>query len=87
MKKREEQTIQAAKDFLPHITNAQLTLFAAGVMWADEHPKEGLWNKDKVIEWIKDHLRFEDDGWHTDTENYKSTIDTVIEDLKKSINE
>lgn len=39
---------------------------------------------DKVIEWIKEHLRFEDDGWHTDTENYKSTIDTVIEDLKKS---
>lgn len=38
---------------------------------------------DKVIEWIKDHLRFEDDGLHTDTENYKSTIDTVIEDLKK----
>lgn len=36
---REEQTIQAAKDFLPHITNAQLTLFAAGAMWSDEHPK------------------------------------------------
>ena len=29
---REEQTIQTAKDFLPHIINAQLTLFAAGVM-------------------------------------------------------
>ena len=55
---REEQTIQAAKDFLPHITNAQLTLFAAGAMWADKHPKEGLWNKDKVIEWLEDN--FED---------------------------
>ena len=84
---REEQTIQAAKDFLPHITNAQLTLFAAGAMWADEHPKEGLWERDKVIKWIKDHLRFEDDGWHTDIENYKNTIDIVIEDLIKSINE
>jgi hypothetical protein len=39
---REEQTIQAAKDFLPHITNAQLTLFAAGVMWADKH--QNLWH-------------------------------------------
>lgn len=39
---REEQTIQAAKDFLPNITKAQLTLFAAGVMWADEHPKEDI---------------------------------------------
>lgn len=53
---REEQTIQAAKDFLPHITNTQLTLFAAGAVWADEHPKEELWNKDKVIEWLEDNL-------------------------------
>lgn len=37
---------------------------------------------DKVIEWVKDHLRFEDDGWHTDAENYKSTLDRAIEDLK-----
>jgi len=42
---------------------------------------------DKVIKWIKDHLRFEDDGWHTDTENYKSTLDRAIEDLRKSIYE
>lgn len=42
---------------------------------------------DKVIKWIKDHLRFEDDGRHIDTENYKSTLDKVIEDLRKSINE
>ena len=53
---REEQTIQAAKDFLPHITNAQLTLFAAGAMWADEHPKECLWDKEKVCNFLYNHL-------------------------------
>ena len=31
---------------------------------------------------ITNHLRFEDDGWHTDAENYKSTLDRAIEDLK-----
>lgn len=72
---REEQTMQAAKDFLPHITNAQLTLFAAGVMWADEHPKEGLWNKEKVIEWIKENL------WEF------IYLDTLIKYLTKAMEE
>lgn len=49
---REEQIIQGAKDFLPHITNAQLTLFAAGAMWADENLREGLIDIEKALEFI-----------------------------------
>lgn len=39
--------------------------FKAGAEWADEHPKEGLWNKDKVIAWVKENAQkyTYSDGW------------------------
>ena len=30
--------------------------FKTGVEWADEHPREGLWDKEKVIDWIENNL-------------------------------
>lgn len=88
---REEQTIQAAKDFLPHITNAQLTLFAAGAMWADEHPKEGLWNKEKVCNFLYNHLFYNVLLYmNTDDSSLSPNITdkkTFIEDLCKVMEE
>ena len=26
--------------------------FLAGAKWADQHPRKGLWNAEKVIEWL-----------------------------------
>lgn len=31
----------------------QQQCFKAGVEWADQHPREGLWDKEKVIKWLR----------------------------------
>ena len=30
--------------------------FIAGVDWAEQHPREGLWDAEKVTEWLKVNL-------------------------------
>jgi len=59
--------------------------FIAGAKWSDEHPREGLWDKDKVCRWIKEHLTFDDTKWYTDKDYVKSIMDEVIEDLTKAM--
>lgn len=46
--------------------------FVEGALWADEHPREGLWDKEKVIDWLQDNLP----NW---VESYKEF--KIIEDL------
>lgn len=29
--------------------------FIQGAEWADEHPKQGLWDGEKVIKWLRDN--------------------------------
>lgn len=29
--------------------------FIDGAKWADEHPREGLWDAEKVTEWLENH--------------------------------
>lgn len=55
--------------------------------WADENPREGLWDKDKVCRWIREHLTFNDDKWYTDNDYVKGIMDEVIEDLTKAMEE
>lgn len=49
---REEQIIEASQLYAKH----QQKPFMDGALWADKHPKEELWDKDKVIEWLEDNL-------------------------------
>jgi len=30
--------------------------FIEGAKWADEHPRKGLWDSEKVVEWIGGHI-------------------------------
>ena len=67
---REEEIVKAAKEFenrswFSDIVHSKVSRgvdsacgigFLEGAVWADEHPKEGFWNKDKVIEWLEDNL-------------------------------
>ena len=39
---------------------------------------------DKVIEWIKEHLKFEENGWHTDNEDFENVKAELI---KKAVKE
>lgn len=60
-KDRQYQLTGAAIDYcrkeLPHYDGEALgeivDAFEAGAEWADEHPKEGLVNLDKVCEWLE----------------------------------
>lgn len=51
--KREKQIQEAAKEY--DLWEVGQQLFIVGAEWADEHPREGLWDKDKVIEWIMEN--------------------------------
>ena len=33
----------------------QQQCFKAGVEWADQHPRKGLWDSEKVCKWIEEH--------------------------------
>ena len=68
---REEQTIQAAENYVKtypiygvdeygHFVETDnegvLDSFIAGAKWSDEHSKEGLWDKEKVCNFLYNHL-------------------------------
>lgn len=53
--------------------------FQMGAMWADEHPREGLWDKEKVIAWVKD-------TWNDDAdEKFVKYRDLLVESLIKKM--
>lgn len=52
--------------------------FIRGVEWADEHPKEGLWDKEKVTQWLKENFEHY---------AYNYGIDEVIAGLTKAMEE
>ena len=59
--------------------------FLAGAKWADQHPRKGLWDAEKVIEWLKDNSKkyvvcYEDGYSHY---AHKS----LVEDLRKAMEE
>lgn len=37
----------------------QLSKFKKGIKWADSHPREGLWDSEKVISFLKEHATVE----------------------------
>lgn len=89
---REEQIVNAAKDSEKQIglsggVSSYGIGFLEGATWADEHSKEGLWDKDKVCRWIREHLTFNDDKWYTENDYVKGIMDEVIEDLTKAMEE
>ena len=51
--------------------------FQMGAMWSDENPREGLWNKDKVLEWIKKH--------YTEYAHNQLGLEYIINDLCKAM--
>ena len=54
MERKEE--IKQAIDSM-NLWQSGAAMFQLGVEWADEHPKEGLWDSVKVCEWIKEHAK------------------------------
>ena len=61
--KREEEIKEAAKEY--DLWSIGQQLFIVGAQWADEHPRKGLWDKEKVIGWLKENVQnyTYSDGW------------------------
>lgn len=48
--------------------------------WADQHPREGLWDATKVIRWLKEHI-----SEYYMTNEFEECFDSMYEDLKKAM--
>ena len=81
-----EEEIQKAieEEFADHLFEdesdyiMQSSKFKKGIKWADEHPRKGLWDVEKVTKFIKDNVR----------EYHKSGVfhvDDFINDLRKAM--
>ena len=78
---REKQIQDAAKEY--DLWEAGQQLFIVGAEWADEHPREGLWDKEKVIEWLKENVwgyTYSDEGGNAMIDEYR-----LVEDLRKEM--
>ena len=56
--------------------------FEEGAKWADQHPKEGLVDVERVEQWIKDCFAFLNDAGH---HNFK--VDKFIENFRIAMEE
>lgn len=63
--------------------------YKLGARWADEHPKEGLWDSEKVCVWLEEHKNDYAfpiyQGEELTDESYVS--DCIIKDLRKAMEE
>lgn len=50
--------------------------------WKDQHPRKGLWDSEKVIEWLKEYT---DDYFVRDTDDSWLREDDFIRDLRKAM--
>ena len=54
---REEEIYRAARIYDdPYLDDNNIRAFKDGAKWADEHPRKGLVDIEKVCEYIKDNL-------------------------------
>lgn len=82
-----EEEIQKASMI---IANGQVSSkhFIQGAIWADQHPREGLWDAEKVIKYIKEELPYYVELNCVFDEirvNYNKFKNNFIHDLKKAM--
>lgn len=56
--------------------------FVQGAIYADQHPRKGLWEAEKVCEWLKEN------AWLYDIVQVhcvQTNIDDIIHDLRKAM--
>lgn len=84
---REEEIKQAAKnraDQYEHPVDWDNCYhhYIQGAEWADQHPRKGLWDAEKVCEWLKEN------AWLYDIVQVycvQTNIDDIIRDLRKAM--
>jgi len=92
---REEEIKQAAKNRAdqyehPVDWNNCYHHYIQGAEWADQHPRKGLWDSEKVIKFIKEELPYYVELNCVFDEiqvNYNKFKNNFIHDLKKAMEE
>ena len=61
---REKEIVQQSIKEFPRFAERRVG-FIIGAKWSDEHPKEGLWDSEKVCKFIKDYapIDYDCDGF------------------------
>lgn len=54
------------------------------INWADSHPRKGLWDSEKVTEWLENHVR-EFKYYDSDFADGNIDVDGLIETLTKAM--
>lgn len=57
-------------------------IFQIGAKWADQHPKKGLWNSEKVIEWLRANIHD-----YYEVNEFQEWFDSMYKDLKEAMEE
>jgi predicted nucleotidyltransferase len=52
--REKEITIAAESEYF--VTKAEEFAWIHGAEWADQHPRKGLWDGDRVIAWLKENI-------------------------------
>lgn len=81
---REKEITQAAESEY-FVTKAEEFAWIHGAEWADQHPRKGLWDSEKVIEWL-DHYA---DSYTYFSPDKQETgfIGQMFDDLRKAMEE
>ena len=58
--------------------------FKEGVNWADQHPRKGLWNAEKVIKWLRANI---DNYANYNVKTDECFVNDFEEDLQKAMEE
>ena len=86
---REEEIKQAAKNRAdqyehPVDWNRCYHHYIQGAEWADQHPREGLWDAEKVIKWLRAHI---DNYANYNIKTDECFVNDFEEDLRKAMEE
>lgn len=77
--------IKQASNLVFKIRLCPRTAFIRGAQWADQHPKEGLWDSKKVIEWIKNNAGSYLEDNHKFGEGSEYCTTELLDDLRKAM--
>ena len=79
MTRKEE--IEQASNLVFKIKLCPRMAFIRGAEWADKHPRKGLWDAEKVIEWIKNNFSCSGHGFPLHYLHVSYQPEDIIRDL------
>lgn len=81
MTRKEER--EQASNLVFKIRLCPRTAFIRGAEWADRNPRKGLWDSEKVIQWLQDHADLY--TWYDEFEGESGMTDDFIHYLRKAM--